>query len=70
MQEILKLSGAEVDAISRFERGEALLCSGVNRVPISVKASPTEHDLITTDRSELEILLREAKKEKYRSEKY
>lgn len=70
VQEILKLSGAEVDAISRFERGEALLCSGVNRVPISVKASPTEHDLITTDRSELEILLREAKKEKYRSEKY
>ena len=58
VQDILKLGRAEVDAITRFERGEALICSGANKVPVSIKASPVECDLITTDRSELERIIK------------
>lgn len=58
VQDVLKLTKTEIDSITRFERGEALICSGANKVPVSIKASPTERELITTDRSELESLMR------------
>ncbi len=58
VQDVLKLSETEIDAITRFERGEALICSGANKVPVSIKASPAEKDLITTDRSELEEIVK------------
>ncbi len=58
VRDVLKLTPTELDAITRFERGEALVCSGTNKVPVAIKASPAERDLITTDRSELEILVR------------
>lgn len=58
VQDVLKLTKTEIDSITRFERGEALICSGANKVPVSIKASPAEHELITTDRSEPEFLMR------------
>lgn len=58
VQGVLKLTKTEIDSITRFERGEALICSGANKVPVSIKASPAERELITTDRSELESLMR------------
>lgn len=58
VQDVLKLTKTEIDSITRFERGEALICSGANKVPVSIKASPAERELITTDRSELESLMR------------
>lgn len=58
VQDVLKLTKTEIDSITRFERGEALICSGANKVPVSIKASPAERVLITTDRSELESLMR------------
>ena len=58
VQDMLKLTKTEIDSITRFERGEALICSGANKVPVSIKASPAERELITTDRSELESLMR------------
>ena len=58
VQDVLKLTKTEIDSITRFERGEALICSGTNKVPVSIKASPAERELITTDRSELESLMR------------
>lgn len=58
VQDVLKLTKTEIDSITRFERGEALICSGANKVPVSIKASPAEHELITTDRSEPESLMR------------
>lgn len=58
VQDVLKLTKTEIDAITRFERGEALICSGANKVPVSIKASPAERELITTDRAELERIVR------------
>lgn len=58
VKDVLKLTGTEIDSITRFERGEALVCSGANKVPVSIKASPAERELITTDRSELERIVK------------
>lgn len=63
VQDVLKLTRTEIHAITRFERGEALLCSNTNKVPISIKASEKEHEIITTDRAELEQILRRKQKE-------
>ena len=59
VQETLKLTRSEVRAITQFERGEALICSNSNKVPVVIKASQTELEMITTDRAELEALLLE-----------
>lgn len=63
VQDVLKLTRTEIHAITRFERGEALLCSNTNKVPISIKASEKEHEMITTDRAELEQILKRKQKE-------
>lgn len=62
VREVLKLTKTELRSITRFERGEALVCSGNNKVPIMVKASKAEQDMITTDRSELQKILAERHK--------
>lgn len=59
VQEVLKLTRKELTSITRFERGEALIHSNNNKVPVVVKASRAEQQMITTDRAELEELLRE-----------
>lgn len=59
VQEVLKLTSTEMRAITRFERGEALINSNNNKVPVVIKASREEQEMITTDRAELEALLRE-----------
>lgn len=58
VQDVLKLTRTEVRAITQFERGEALIHSNNNKVPVVVKASKEEQEMITTDRAELEALLR------------
>ena len=62
VREVLKLSKTELRSITRFERGEALVCSGNNKVPVVVKASKTEQEMITTDRAELQKILAERRK--------
>ena len=52
----------------RFERGEALICANNNKVPVVIKASETEKGMITTDRAELENLLREKQKKQIESD--
>ena len=42
VQETLKLTRTEIRAITRFERGEALISSNNNKVPVVVKASKLE----------------------------
>lgn len=59
VQDILKLTRTELQAVMRFERGEALVCANNNKVPVVIKASEKEKEMITTDREELEKLLRE-----------
>jgi hypothetical protein len=59
VQEVLRLSRAELRSITHFERGEALISSNNNKAPIMVKVSKAEAAIITTDRAELAALLKE-----------
>lgn len=63
VQEVLKLTRREISSITRFERGEALIHSNNNKIPVIVKASKAEQQMITTDRAELEALLRQRQQE-------
>ena len=47
-QALKELTEEEVRLITRFRRGEGLLCIGHNHVPISVFVSPKEYEAITT----------------------
>lgn len=58
VKDILKLSRTELQAITKFERGEALVYSNNSKVPVMIKASREEQEWITTDRAELEQLLK------------
>ena len=63
VQDILKLTKTEINAVTRFERGEALICSSANKVPVSIKASIEEKEMITTDRAELEEIFARKRKQ-------
>jgi len=63
VREVLKLTRTEIRSITQFERGEALISSNSNKVPVVVKASKVEANIITTDRGELADLLRARQKE-------
>ena len=64
VQDVLKLTKTEIRSITRFERGEALVYSNNNKVPVVIKASKEEQEMITTDRAELEAILKQRKKDK------
>lgn len=64
VQKTLKLTRTEVRAITQFERGEALVSSNNNKIPVVIRASKTETEMITTDRAELEEIVREKKAHK------
>ena len=49
----MKLTEAEIDNITRFERGSALIVTNSNNVSVYMRCSEEEKDLITTDRDEL-----------------
>lgn len=59
VQHILHLSDAEIMSITRFERGQGLISTNSNHITVSFKASPLEKQLITTDRMELNQILKE-----------
>lgn len=61
IQDVLNLSEDEVRQITRFRRGEGLLCIGYNHVPIAFHASQQEYDIITTSPTDLH---RRAKEER------
>lgn len=53
IQGTLNLSEDEVRQITRFRRGEGLLCIGYNHVPIAFHATQKEYDAITTSPTDL-----------------
>ena len=53
VQNILNLTEDETKMITRFRRGEGLLCIGHNHVPIAVHVSPREYEAITTSPTDL-----------------
>ncbi len=61
VEEVLKLTKSETRLISHFNRGEALICSNNNKVPVNIIASKKEQAMITTDREELEKIYRAGK---------
>lgn len=58
VQELLTLSDEEYKKIIRFERGHGLLSTNGNNIPIHFKSSQLENALITTDRAELDVLVK------------
>ena len=58
MQDLLHLSEAEAMAITHFERGNGLISTNNNNVTVEFKASELEKELITTDRRELQQILK------------
>lgn len=69
VRDCIKLSKAEYRNIINFERGQALISSNNNKLPVLIKASNVEKDLITTDRSELAAQAEKKKQELRRQEK-
>ena len=67
VREVLNLTKTELQSITRFERGEALVLSGSNKVPVVVKASKEEQEMITTDRAELAAILLKRQQEQAHS---
>ena len=63
VRETLKLTRTEISSITQFERGEALVYSNNSKIPIAVKASKVEQEMITTDRAELEAILKRKQKQ-------
>lgn len=63
VRDTLKLTKTEIRSITRFERGEALICSNNSKVPVIIKASKEEQEMITTDRAKLEAILKERQRE-------
>ena len=59
----LNLSESEVMSITHFERGNGLIIANKNTVMVDFKASQLETELITTDRRQLQEIVR-AKREK------
>ena len=53
IQGVLNLSEDEVRQITRFRRGEGLLCIGYNHVPVAFHATQKEYDAITTSPTDL-----------------
>ena len=53
IQSVLNLSEDEVRQITRFRRGEGLLCIGYNHVPVAFYVTPKEYDAITTSPTDL-----------------
>ncbi len=53
IQGVLNLSEDEVRQITRFRRGEGLLCIGYNHVPIAIHTTPKEYAAITTSPTDL-----------------
>ena len=55
IQDKLNLSEDEVRQITRFRRGEGLLCIGYNHVPVAFHTTPREYEAITTSPTDLRI---------------
>ncbi len=61
VQNILRLSEAEVMEITHFERGNGLISSNNNNITVEFRCSDLEKSLITTDRRELQELVEQTR---------
>lgn len=63
VQDILHLSEAEIMAVTHFQRGNGLISTNNNNVTVEFKASELEKEMITTDRRELQAILKRRQQE-------
>lgn len=63
VESVLGLSESEVMSITRFERGSGLIITNNNTVTVDFKSSKLEAALITTDRVQLQQMVRKKRKQ-------
>ena len=63
IQGVLNLSEDEVRQITRFRRGEGLLCIGYNHVPVQFHATEKEYNAITTSPTDLRARAQQEREE-------
>lgn len=68
VQDVLQLTKNEVRRITNFNRGEGLICANNNKVPVFIRASELEDELITTDPQQVKAIVERKKAEKAREE--
>ena len=64
VRDVFDLTETEALSISRFERGNGLIITNSNNVPVRFVASLKEEELITTDRARLEEIANQRKQQK------
>ena len=57
LQKTIDLTDEEIEKLKIYKRGECLLIANKNHVPMQFVANQMEHDLVTTDRRDLERIL-------------
>lgn len=64
VQSALQLTQNEIRSVVNFDKGDALVCANSNKLPVYIRASELEHNLITTDRAELAKLYEQRRRER------
>ena len=64
VQDSLHLTDAEIQSVTRFERGQGLISTNSNHITVAFQSSPLEKQLITTDRMELNQIVSERKRQR------
>ena len=64
VQDSLHLTDAEIQSVTRFERGQGLISTNSNHITVAFQSSPLEKQLITTDRMELNQIVSERKQQR------
>ncbi len=59
VQDALELTDSEIEKIINLEKGKGMLIANNNNVMVNFKSTPMEHDLITTDRADLERIAKQ-----------
>lgn len=64
VRDALQLTKNEMRSIVNFQRGEGLICANNNKVPVFIRASAKEDELITTDPAQLRDIIQRRQTEK------
>ena len=62
VKNVLQLTKHETRNIINFNPGEAMICVNNNRLPVYIRASQLEHEIITTDPEQLAFQMEQEKK--------
>lgn len=63
VQDAYDLTDTEINNIERFAQGEGLIITNSNKIPVKIRSSRMEHDLITTTHGDLSRIMQELKQQ-------